>query len=246
MPAAENTGIIFIRADIKGRPKIKASLENVKSTSRGTNLSNGGAAVCTVEHILSALYALSITNLEIELDSEELPALDGSSKPYCDLLISSGVARQKQNTKTIEIKEPVIAMDGGKCIIGLPSNRFAAGFMINYPVNFIGTQFFGIDISPEGYLKDIAQARTYGFIDELETLKNKGLAAGATKDNAVAIGKEGYLSELRYGDELVRHKVLDMIGDISLAGAQIKGRIIGIRAGHELNIKFAKMLKEVG
>ncbi len=138
-------------------------------------------------------------------------------------------------------------MSGDKCIIALPSDRFTVSFMINYPVSFIGTQFYVLDLNASRFTREIAPARTYGFLDELETLNKQGLALGANTDNAVAIGNGGYMTKLRFKNELVRHKILDLIGDLSLLGAQIKGRIIGIRSGHELNIRFAKrLLKEVG
>jgi UDP-3-O-[3-hydroxymyristoyl] N-acetylglucosamine deacetylase len=138
-------------------------------------------------------------------------------------------------------------MSGDKCIIALPSDRFTVGFMINYPLDLIGTQFYVFDLNAPRYIKEIAPARTYGFMDELETLKKQGLALGANAGNAVAIGSSGYMTELRFKDELVRHKILDLIGDLSLLGARINGRIISIRSGHDLNIRFAKkLLKEVG
>lgn len=245
-PAVVNSGIRFIRIDLPGAPAIKANLSSVSSTLRGTNLSYGGVEISTVEHLLSALCALSITNLDVEIDSNELPALDGSSKPYCEMILKAGMVAQGTKAKSIEITEPIIEIDGGKIIIALPSDRFKISFMINYPVDFIGTQFCEFVHSEKGYIKEIAPARTYGFMDEVETLKKQGLAAGASADNAVAIGKDGYLTKLRFKDELVRHKILDLIGDLSLLEAEIKGRIICVRSGHGLNIKLAKKLEEVG
>jgi len=237
-PAEVDSGIVFIRTDLHGHPKTKADLKNVSSTVRGTNI--GG--INTIEHILSALYALSISNLEIEIDGPELPALDGSSKQYIELIAGAGIIDQASEVKCITVNEPVFIAEDGKCLIAVPSDRFKVSFMINYPLGFIGTQFYKFELNSRKYVKDIAPARTYGFIDELEALKKQGLALGAGENNAVAIGRDSYLTKLRFKDELVRHKILDLIGDLSLLGAEIKAHIIGIRSGHGLNIKFAKKL----
>ncbi len=247
-PAGADSGINFVRSDLAGRPMIKADIRNVSSTVRGTNLSAFAKAsadrggINTVEHILSALYALSVTNLEIELNGSEPPSLDGSSKPYCDLIIEAGIAAQGYQTGCIEVKEPVFAAEEGKCLIAVPSDRFEVSFMINYPMDFIGTQFYKFEFSGRDYVNEIAPARTYGFMDEIKTLNRRGLALGADPENAVAIGKDGYLTKLRFRDELVRHKILDLIGDLSLLGTRIKGHIIGIKSGHDLNIKLVKKL----
>jgi UDP-3-O-acyl N-acetylglucosamine deacetylase len=237
-PAGVDAGITFVRSDLPGRPRIKADITNVSGAVRGTNLGD----VHTVEHVLSALYALSITNVEIELNGAEPPSLDGSSKPYCDLIIKAGIADQKTEAECIEVKEVIFLAEEGKSLIAVPSDRFEVSYMINYPMDFIGTQLYKFRFSDRGYVKEIAPARTYGFIDEVEALKGRGLAMGANPENAVAIGKDGYRTELRFRDELVRHKILDLIGDLSLTGARIKAHIIGIRSGHALNIKFAGKL----
>lgn len=242
-PAEVDSGITFVRGDMPGHPRIKADLKNVSGTARGTNLGD----IHTVEHILSALYALSVSNLEIELSGTEPPALDGSSKPYCDLIMKAGIAAQRSKVRYISINKPVLAFSGGKSLIALPSDRFTVSFMINYPIDFIGTQFYKFEFSGDKYAREIAPARTYGFTDEIASLNRRGLAFGASRKNAVAIGRDGYLTKLRFKDELVRHKILDLIGDLSLLGAQIKAHVIGIRSGHDLNIELAKkLLKEVG
>jgi len=242
IPSKVGSGLTFIRGDLPGKPRTKADLTNVSSTARGTNL--GG--INTIEHILSALFALSITNLEIELNGPELPALDGSSRPYCDLIMKTGIISQGSKVKCVKVIEPAIEMNNGKCLIALPSDRFVVSFMINYPIDFIGTQFYKFELNQKKYISEIAPARTYGFMDEVTSLKRQGLALGASLKNAVAIAKDGYITKLRFKDELVRHKILDLIGDLSLLGAEIKAHIIAIRSGHDLNIAFAKKLKEVG
>ena len=237
-PAEIGSGITFVRSDLPGHPRIKAELGNVSGTVRGTKLGE----INTVEHVLSALYAFSITNVEIELDGAEPPSLDGSSKPYCDLIIKTGITDQKAEAECIEVKDVIFSAEEGKSLIAVPSDRFEVSYMINYPMDFIGTQLYKFRSSDRGYIKEIAPARTYGFIDEVEALKSRGLAMGADAENAVAIDKDGYQTKLRFRDELVRHKILDLIGYLSLTGVRIKAHIIGIRSGHALNIKFAKKL----
>ena len=242
-PAFANSGIVFIRTDIDERPRTAASLENVTDSARGTTL---GGSVLTVEHLLSALYALSITTLEVDIDGPELPVLDGSSRPFCDAIMKAGFLDQKLPVKPVSLKGPAVVRDGDRCLIALPSDRFRVSFMINYPVPFISAQYHSFEFDRNAYVKEIAPARTYGFMSELEALKAKGLALGAGADNAVAIGDKGYVNPLRFHDELVRHKILDLIGDLSLIGREIKAHVIGIRSGHDMNIKLARMIKEVG
>ncbi len=242
-PSFAGSGIVFIRTDLEGRPSVAALPGSVTSTARGTGL---GDLVITVEHLLSSLYALSVANLEVELDGPELPSLDGSSRGFCDAVMKTGLMDQKVPMNVAAPRSPLVVRDGDRCLIALPSDRFKISFMINYPVPFIGTQFFRFVFDPGAYMRDIAPARTFGFMKELEELRSKSLAKGAGLDNAVAIGEAGYMNELRFHDELVRHKILDLIGDLSLAGREIRAHVIGIRSGHGLNIRLAKMLKEVG
>jgi UDP-3-O-[3-hydroxymyristoyl] N-acetylglucosamine deacetylase len=237
-PAGANAGITFIRADRKGKPRIKAELDNVTSTVRGTNL--GG--IFTVEHLLSALYSTSVNNAEIEITGSEPPALDGSSLGFCRLIKKAGIAAQRADMRRINLTGPISVGEEGKCIIAVPSDRFIISFMLNYPSDFIGSQFYRFQFGPKDYLKDIAPARTYGFLSEVSGLKRSGLAKGASRENAVVIGVDRYLTKLRFKDELVRHKILDLIGDLSLLGADIKAHIICIRSGHDLNIKLAKKI----
>jgi UDP-3-O-[3-hydroxymyristoyl] N-acetylglucosamine deacetylase len=237
-PARENTGIVFIRTDLPGKPRVTADLENVTSTIRGTNLGE----IHTVEHLLSALYALSISNIEIEMDSFEPPAMDGGARSFCDALKEAGIKKLGGKVRTVKLKEPIVVRDKDKCLIAVPSDRFAVSFMINYPVSFIGSQFHRFEFGTDDYIRDIAPARTYGFISELKELKEKGLALGADESNAIAIGDVSYLTPLRFKDELARHKILDLIGDLSLVNAKIEAHIIAIRSGHAMNIRLAKAL----
>jgi UDP-3-O-acyl N-acetylglucosamine deacetylase len=240
-PAGNNAGINFIRCDLPGRPVIKADVGNISSTERGTNL----GSINTVEHVLSAFYALSITNIDVELDGPEPPVMDGSSINFCEMLLNAGIQCQSGDTGTISIKNPIYIIETNKTIIALPSNRFVVSFMINYPSDFVGSQFFKYELNEKSYIRDIAPARTYGFTREIKALRAQGLAKGASNDNAIEIGSENYKTKLRYPDELVRHKILDLIGDLSLVRRQINAHIICIRSGHSMNIKLAKALREV-
>ena len=241
-PADADFGVVFVRTDLPSRPRLKAGLERVTSTVRGTNLGDVG----TVEHLLSALYALSISNIIVEIDGPEPPALDGSAKPYCALILKAGIAPQRSKLGTLIVKKPIVISEEGKSIIAVPADRFTVSFMINYPNGFIGSQFYSTVVGPKAYVRDIAPARTYGFMEELDALKKQGLALGAGPDNAVAMDANGYLTKLRFKDELVRHKILDLIGDVSLLGKEIRAHIIGVRSGHDMNIRLARKLKEVG
>ena len=247
IPAKPGSGIVFVRTDLVGRSIVKADIASVTSTARGTGL---GDIVNTVEHVLSALNAFSVTNLEIELNAPEVPAFDGGASAICESIRSAGPIDQKVPLRALSLSEPVVVWDGDACAAALPHDRFAVGFMINYPVPFIGAQYYSLDVAPASFEREIAPARTYGFTSELDELKQKGLALGAGTDNAVAIGPTGYLNGLRFHNELVRHKILDMIGDLSLLRCEMKARILGIRSGHALNVALAKKLaahiKEAG
>jgi UDP-3-O-[3-hydroxymyristoyl] N-acetylglucosamine deacetylase len=241
-PAHENTGIVFVRTDLPGKPRITANLKNISGTDRGTNLGD----VQTVEHVLSALYAHSISNIEVELDASEPPATDGSAKIFYEALKSAGKIRQKGERRSIKIASPIVLREGDKCLMAIPGDRFTVSFMINYPVSFIGDQYKRFEFGRDDYAKEIAPARTYGFMSELKALKEQGLALGASEENAVAIGDTSYLTPLRFHDELVRHKILDLIGDFSLLQCEIHAHVISIRGGHAMNIKMARIFKEVG
>lgn len=240
-PSSEGSGIVFIRTDLNGGKRIKACLNNVTSTVRGTNLGD----IFTVEHVLSALYCMGITDVEIEIDSPEPPAFDGSSWPIVEALKNAGKASYSQKSNIVGVKGPMIIRSEEKAIFAFPSDRFKIDFMINYRFPFIGAQYFRYEFGQRSYEEQIALARTYGFVSELETLKTKGLGLGASIDNAIAISDTGYVNELRYPNELVRHKILDLIGDLSLTGCEIKAHIICIGSGHAMNIELANGLVSI-
>jgi UDP-3-O-[3-hydroxymyristoyl] N-acetylglucosamine deacetylase len=237
-PAQEGVGIVLVRSDLHRRPLVKASIENLTSSVRGTNIGE----FHTVEHLMAAFYVCGITNAFVELDSPEPPALDGSALMFIEAIEHAGTVRQGEKAAVLKISSPIVIRSGDKFIMALPSDRFRVSFMINYRFPFIGAQYFSSDIDKKKFKSSIAPARTYGFLEELEALKAKGLGLGASTLNAVAISDVGYVNSLRFKNELVRHKVLDLVGDMSLVGCEIKAHIIGVRSGHELNAALCKEL----
>ncbi|MFC1559709.1 UDP-3-O-acyl-N-acetylglucosamine deacetylase [Candidatus Margulisiibacteriota bacterium] len=246
LPASAGVGISFVRVDIKGSPVIKASLFNISDIKRSTNLGFGKAKILTIEHVLSALSGVGITNVRIELDGPEPPILDGSAKGYVQAIKKAGIKKLGRKLRIINVKRPLILNSKGSQIAVLPSDRFKVSFMINYPGTFIGSQVFTFDSKTGSYESEIAPARTYGFMNEVKHLRKAGLIKGATLKNTIAITNKGYSTGLRFKDELVRHKILDLIGDLSLTGHYVRAHVIGIRSGHELNIKMAKKLMNLG
>jgi len=231
-PAEADGGIYFIYQN----KKIPALVNNVASTDRGTSLSE----IHVVEHVLAAAYGLGIDNLEIELSRPEPPVLDGSALPYVSALKNSGIIEQNREKAFLQIKDQIEIKDGSSSIKIAPFNGFKVHFMIDFP--YIGKQTF---VFSDNFEAEVAPARTFGLIEELETLKSRGLAKGASLENALAIGKGGDVNAPRFKDEPVRHKILDLIGDLSLIGRPIKGEIFAVKSGHKLNIELARRLFEL-
>jgi len=231
-PAAPNSGINFIR---QGR-KIPASIHHLKETRRGTALEG----ISVVEHFLSAAYGLGIDNLEAELLGDELPALDGSSLPYVEAFEKAGFLEQKEIKKFIALKSPIKIIDGGASLEAFPSRGFKIHFMVDFPA--VGVQRLSFDAEKQSYKEEIAPARTFGYLEEYELLKEKGLALGASFENALVLGKDGYINQPRFPDEAVRHKILDLIGDLSLAGNPLHAEIYAVKSGHKLNAEMARRL----
>lgn len=241
-PAAEDHGIRFLRTDIQGAQPIIAIADNVTDTNRATTISNEQKHyVVTVEHLLAALSMLDVDNCLIEISSPEPPVTDGSSKVFAELISQAGVVKQDKTLDVLEIKRILSVHDGDKSIYIIPYNGFKISFTSINPHPLLGTQRFEIALNQDSFLTDIAPARTVGFTHELEMLKSMGLGLGGTLDNVVVYDQETVLSELRFDNELVRHKILDIIGDLSLVG-KIKGHIIATKSSHALNIKLAQKI----
>ena len=242
-PAAANTGIIFSRVDKK--ISIPAHIENVKGSDREITLEKDGVKIHTVEHILAGLAGLGIDNACVELNQDEPPVGDGSALPFAQLLHKAGTLSLDAPKKRISSSSPLWAQEGNKSILLLPQEGFQVTYAIDFKHPLVGLQSATFLLDPEVFLKEIAPARTFGFLSEIEPLKEKGLLKGGSLENAIVLDDERILNDaLRFEDELVRHKILDLIGDLSLLGGRVQGHIMAIKSGHALNIKFAKILNE--
>ncbi len=272
-PAPENYGIRFKRTDIEGSPSIRADIDHVVDISRGTTIEQNGVRIHTVEHALAAVSGLRIDNVLIELTSKETPVMDGSAKDFVEALKLSGLVIQEANRKVLAIGNAVTYSDTVKeiDIHVIPSDRFRVTFMVEYPLPQLGTQYEAIYNMEEDFAKEVAPARTFCFLSEVEMLKQQGLIKGGSLDNAVVIidkeieeneinhlrnlfgieetiitGANGILNgkALRYKNEPVRHKTLDLIGDLALLGVPIKGHVTAARSGHASNVEFVKMIRK--
>lgn len=245
-PAEEDSGIIFKRVDVKDKnPVVEANYKNVSNTMLGTTLCNeDGVRVATIEHLMAALWGCGVDNCFIELDGPEIPIMDGSSEPFVFLIECAGVKEQKKTRKVIEVlKEIRVTEDekeGSGYISISPAESFSIGLEIDFGDSIIASQKSLFDSRDVSFKSDLCRARTFGFEHEVEMMRSKGLARGGSLENAIVVGKDGVVNKegLRYSNEFVRHKILDCIGDIYLAGAYLKGHLHGFKSGHGLNNKL--------
>lgn len=245
-PAPADTGVVFVRTDLPGQPSVKAHFDNVTNTMRATTLESGEAKVFTVEHVLSALMGLRVDNCIIEMDSVEPPVADGSSQTFVQLIEEAGIQPLHAPRHVLKIKKQHLVEDNDKFIAILPYDGFRITFTSIKDHPLLGVQFFDAVITPETYKKEVSFARTIAFTDELEMLKKLGLGKGGTLQNTIVYDDTKCLSKLRSPDELVRHKVLDVIGDLSLVGTPLEGHIIAVKSSHKLNSLLAhKIMEEV-
>lgn len=242
-PAEVDSGIFFVRKDLDGTPKIHATAANVTSTLRATTLEENGAKVFTIEHLMSALNACKIDNCEIELDAEEPPVLGGNSIDFYEMIQAAGIVEQNKNRREIHLEKiyRVDSEDGKKFIIALPYTGFRISFTSINPHPLIGIQYADFEITDEIYKSEIAPARTIAYEKEIDALRKMGLGLGGTIENVIVYNDEGWLNPLNYPNELVRHKILDVIGDMRLAGI-FNAHIIAVASGHALNTKLAKKI----
>lgn len=234
-PAPANTGIVFVRTDLPGQPSVQAYLANVTNTMRATTLEKGEAKVFTVEHVLSALRGLQVDNCIVEMDSAEPPVADGSSLNFVELIEKAGITQLDVPREEIVIKKQHLVQEDDKFIAVVPYDGFRITFTSINPHPMLGVQFLDVEINPESYVRDIAYARTIAFTEELEMIRKLGLGKGGNLENTIVYDQTTCLSKLRADDELVRHKVLDVIGDISLLGKPLRGHIIAVKSSHKLN-----------
>jgi UDP-3-O-[3-hydroxymyristoyl] N-acetylglucosamine deacetylase len=238
-PAHPDTGIVFRRIDLERPVDIRADARAVTDTRLCSALEGGGAKVATVEHLMSALAGLGIDNLYVDLDGPEVPIMDGSAGPFVFLLQSAGVEEQRAPKRFFRIRRPVEVRDGDKWARFEPHDGFKVSFSIifDHPVFERSTQSLTIDFAETAYTKEVARARTFGFAQDVEALRNAGLALGGSLDNAVVLDEYRVLNSdgLRYADEFVKHKVLDAIGDLYLVGHPVIGAFSAHKSGHALN-----------
>lgn len=240
-PAPEDTGIVFVRTDLPGAPQIHAKAENVTSTLRATTVEEDGHKVFTIEHLMSAFHAHRIDNAYVELDSEEPPVADGASLVFFELMAKAGIAEQAKDRKEIVI-DKVYRIDDektGRFVMVLPYDGFRVSFTSLNPHKLIGVQYEDFHIDEAVYHKEIAPARTIAYEKEIQALREMGLGLGGSLENVIVYNDEGWLNPLHFEDELVRHKILDVIGDLRLVGI-IRGHVIAAASGHALNTQLAK------
>jgi len=242
LPAASNTGIVFRRVDLEGF-ELEATGRNVARVSYATSLMKRGVLISTTEHLLSALVGMGIDNAVIELDNLELPILDGSALPFVELIRKAGVRKQRRPRTYIRIRQPLELREGNKFIAVYPSDAYSVSYTINFPHPLIGREAFSLELTNGHYLAEIAPARTFGFLHEAEAMRQQGLIRGASEENAIVLTRDGVVNPpLRFADEFVRHKVLDLIGDLALIGKRILGSVVADRAGHAMHTALVSRL----
>jgi UDP-3-O-[3-hydroxymyristoyl] N-acetylglucosamine deacetylase/3-hydroxyacyl-[acyl-carrier-protein] dehydratase len=248
-PAPANSGIKFVRSDLASKPEIEAQISNAIPTgdySRRTVLGCGDVTISTVEHVLAAVSGLGIDNLIIELDAAEPAESDGSSAPFVKVLKEAGIVEQDAPKRYIEVKNPIALTENGVQMVALPHDGLRISFTAHYDHPLIGTQYASFDVSQEVFETEIAPARTFSLLKDIEDLRSRGLIKGGSLENSIVIGDREIMNEgpLRFSDEFVRHKVLDLLGDLCLLGMPVKAHIISVKSGHASNIKLVKLLKD--
>ncbi len=245
-PAGPNTGIVFYRVDLDGKPAIPADIDHVVDVSRGTTIGIGDVRVHTIEHSMAAMVGLGIDNLVIEVDAPEIPNGDGSALPVMSTLLRAKLVEQDAERKYITVDRPVYYRQDDVTLNILPSDELRVTMTIAYDHVAIGTQYATFTITEKTFREQLAPARTFCFLREVRMLQDQGLIMGGSLESAVVIGDDTILNDdLRFPDEFVRHKILDLLGDMYLLGRPVKGHVIGVKCGHEKNVMFSKQIKKV-
>jgi UDP-3-O-[3-hydroxymyristoyl] N-acetylglucosamine deacetylase len=235
LPASSGTGIVFRRTDLDGF-EIEAVSPNVARVSYATSLMKKGVLISTTEHVLSAFIGMGIDNAIVELDNLELPILDGSSQPFVDMIRKVGIRKQRRARKYLKIRREVEMREGNKFIGVYPADSYSVSYSINFPHPLIGKETFQVELTNGNYLKHIAPARTFGSREDEQAMRNMGLIRGASRENCIVLTRDGIENgPLRFSDEFVRHKVLDLVGDLALLGKQVLGKVVADRAGHAMH-----------
>ena len=241
LPASANWGIVFRRSDLEGF-EIEAQARNVARVSYATSLMKRGVLISTTEHLLSALVASGVDNVVVEIDNLELPIMDGSAEPFVHMIEAVGVRPQRARRRYAKVLKPVEVVDGDKRIAVYPSDSFRISYRISFPHPLIADQSFEFSPTPARYAVEVARARTFGFVDEIEMLRKNGLIRGGSLENAVVLTRDGVMNTLRFPDEFCRHKVLDLIGDLALLGHPLIGHVVADRAGHAMHFALVSSL----
>src|SRR5450432_683185 len=235
LPAPAGTGIVFHRTDLDGFA-IEASGRNVARVSYATSLMKRGVLISTTEHLLSAFTGIGIDNAIVELDNLELPILDGSARPFVEMIQSAGIRKQRRARKYLKIRRELEVREGNKFIAVYPADSYSVSYSINFPHPLIGKESFSVDLTNGSYVRHIAGARTFGSREDGQAMRDMGLIRGASRENCIVLTRTGIENgPLRFPDEFVRHKVLDLVGDLALLGKQILGNVVADRAGHAMH-----------
>ena len=249
VPAEANTGVVFVRVDLPGEPRVEACVDNAVPRPRRTTLARGAAEVQTTEHLLAALWAAGIGNLEVRIDKPELPGMDGSALPFCEAVREAGTIGQGKAARELRLRESLAVHENGSSVVASPGDGLSVAYTLDFrstgfpSAQRLGTQTLELSVDEETFLKEIAPARTFVLEEQVETLRAQGLGKGANTQNTVVLGESGVIdNELRFPDECVRHKMLDLIGDLCLLGWRLRGHITASRSGHGLNIQLAKRI----
>ena len=235
LPAPADTGIVFRRVDLDGF-EVEAIGRNVARVSYATSLMKKGVLISTTEHLLSAFVGMGVDNAIVELDNLELPILDGSAKPFIALIKKSGIRKQRRPRTYLRILRPFEMREANKFIGIYPAENYSVSYSINFPHPLIGRESFSLELTNGQYVSNIAAARTFGFLHEADAMRQQGLIRGASHENALVLTRDSLENPpLRFPDEFVRHKILDLIGDLALIGRRILGKVVADRAGHAMH-----------
>ncbi len=243
LPAPANTGIVFIRTDSEGR-EIPARVEWVAQQELAMSLKRDGAQVMTVEHLLAALYATGVDNVRVEIDGPEIPVFDGSARMFLHLIDEAGVKNLAAFQSTLVVRRPVRVKspNDDRFILVEPADNFEVDYSIDFNHALVGRQRIALDITEESFRRELSFARTFCFLRDVEAMRARGLAQGGSTESAVVIGEGGFLSSPRAKDEFVRHKALDVVGDLALLGFRLRGRVVAECAGHALHAELVRAL----
>jgi UDP-3-O-[3-hydroxymyristoyl] N-acetylglucosamine deacetylase len=242
-PAPVNHGLLFVRRDLGGK-EIPASPDAIGDSSLATTLGRDGESIATVEHLLAALHGLGVDNARIEVDGPEIPILDGSAAPFVEAIRRVGTTAQNAARRPVTVRRPLTVRDGERAILALPSRDFRISYAIDFPHPAIGYQAVALALDEEVFAASIAPARTFCLLRDVQAMRASGRARGGSLDNAVVVGEEGIVGgSLRFRDEFVRHKVLDLIGDLALLGAPLQAHIVVFKGGHRLHAQLVRRLR---